>query len=111
MALDISSLIAVVGDDEATIQHFLHHFLRNAEQDIATILDGHNKHSCGDVAIASHRLKSSARTVGADELGDLCYKLEKAGKDEDWHSVDANINSLTPLFTDVKEYINTHYSE
>lgn len=111
MSLDVSALIDIVGDDEATIQRFLLHFLHNAEEDVAAILEAHNNRSSSDLAAASHRLKSSARTVGATELADLCYELEMSGKNEEWNTIDNNIDSLSPLFNAVKEYINSHYAK
>jgi HPt (histidine-containing phosphotransfer) domain-containing protein len=53
----------------------------------------------------AHKLKSSARSVGANALADLCGRLESAGKDGDWSVIDSDIASLEPLMSDVERFI------
>ena len=53
--------------------------------------------AAGDIAGAvaqAHKLKSSARTVGALALGDLCERIEAAGKAGD----DEALGRLLPAF-------------
>jgi HPt (histidine-containing phosphotransfer) domain-containing protein len=47
------------------------------------------KRSAVGVKNAAHKLKSSARSVGANALADTCEALEKAGKADDWKTIDA----------------------
>ena len=76
--LDVNVLVALVGDDPEIISDFLQDFNRSATQ-IATELttacaNGH----LGQASAAAHKLKSSARTVGALVLGELCEEIEQA---------------------------------
>ncbi|MDO8463777.1 MAG: Hpt domain-containing protein, partial [Gallionella sp.] len=81
--VDVNVLKALVGDDEATIREFLHDFRLSAAKIAAEL-----RAACaaGETAAAgahAHKLKSSARSVGALALGELCAAMEKAGKGGD----------------------------
>ncbi|TAN70404.1 MAG: response regulator [Methylobacter sp.] len=78
--VDVSVLKALVGDDPAVVSEFLHDFRSSATQ-IATELE--TAYAAGQVVQVSalaHKLKSSARSVGALALGELCAEIEQAGK-------------------------------
>ncbi len=73
-------LAALVGDDPETIREFLLDFRASAAT-IAAELQA--AVAAGDAARAgalAHKLKSSARSVGALALGGLCGEMEAAGK-------------------------------
>ena len=53
----------------------------------------------------AHKLKSSARTIGAHPLADLCLALEKAGKEDDVPEISAQMPQLTPAFEAVRTEI------
>lgn len=81
-AVDVGVLEDLVGNDPAVIFDLLQSFQDNAGK-IAGLL----KAACsiGDMPAIighAHRLKSSARTVGALALGALCEEMETAGKAE-----------------------------
>ncbi len=81
VAVDVNVLRALIGDDEAMIREFLHDFCLSAAK-IAVEL--RTAYAAGQAAVAgahAHKLKSSARSVGALVLGELCAVMEKAGKD------------------------------
>lgn len=78
-AVDVSVLESVIGSDPAVILEFLNDFRISATK-IAVEL----KTACVDRQPArasqqAHKLKSSARTVGALALGELCAEMEDAG--------------------------------
>ncbi|HRW48325.1 MAG TPA: PAS domain S-box protein [Caldilinea sp.] len=89
VAVDVAVLAALVGDDPATIRDFLADF-RHSARAIATELDA----ACvagqaAQVGALAHKLKSSARAVGALALGELCAELEAAGKGSEVGAVQA----------------------
>jgi HPt (histidine-containing phosphotransfer) domain-containing protein len=78
--VDVNVLKALIGDDEATIREFLHEFRTSAEKiavDLRTACATEQATAVSDLA---HKLKSSARSVGALVLGELCAEMEKSGK-------------------------------
>ena len=89
--IDVSFLVQSFGDDIDMINAILKDFVGPA-QDIAnevnSACDGRD---AAAVAGAGHKLKSSARIVGAGALADLCFELESAGKADDWDTIDARM--------------------
>jgi two-component system, sensor histidine kinase and response regulator len=78
--VDIRVLKALVGEDPAILGDLLRDFQASAAKTTAEL-----KAACGagQAALASalaHRLKSSARYVGALALGELCAEIEQAGR-------------------------------
>ena len=70
----------MIGDDPATLREFLLDFRASAAAIAAALAEAC---AAGDAARAgtlAHKLKSSARSVGALALGEICAALEQAGK-------------------------------
>jgi PAS domain S-box-containing protein len=79
-AVDVSVLAALVGDDPATIGEFLTDFRASATGIAAEISAACAAGDAAQAVVLAHKLKSSARSVGALALGELCAELEAAGK-------------------------------
>ena len=95
---DPHALAAMVGDDPAAIAEVLRDFIEPAGRmaaEIRAVLAGDDPAAVGRTA---HKLKSSARAVGAAALAGCCAGLEKAGKAGDRASLAALANEFSPLF-------------
>lgn len=77
--LDVGVLEALVGGDEAIIKEFLQNFRSGARTIARELLDAHESGRVALAASLAHKLKSSARAVGAMVLGDVCAEIEQAG--------------------------------
>ena len=51
-------------------------------------------------------MKSSARTVGAATLGDICQALEEAARGADWDLVTQGFMSLAMAIDEVTDYVD-----
>ena len=78
--VDVSVLAALVGDDPATIRDFLLDFRASAATMADDLAVAYASAEMKKVGALAHKLKSSARSVGALALGELCADLEAAGK-------------------------------
>ncbi len=105
-AIDPSALKSVFGDDEATFKEILKDFVEPATSNVGEIEASFAKRSADGVAKAAHKLKSSSRSVGANELADLCQALEEASKAEDWNEIDKAAPRLPGSIQKVVEYID-----
>jgi CheY-like chemotaxis protein/HPt (histidine-containing phosphotransfer) domain-containing protein len=74
------ALKELVGDDPETLAEFLNYFHVIAIEISAEIIEAIRNGEVIRVGDAAHKLKSSAFSVGAIRLGDLCAQLETAGK-------------------------------
>jgi signal transduction histidine kinase/DNA-binding NarL/FixJ family response regulator/HPt (histidine-containing phosphotransfer) domain-containing protein len=102
-AVDTRILENLVGSDPAVILEFLNDFRVSAAK-IALVL----KTACVDgqpaqASAQAHKLKSSARTVGALALGELCAEMETAGASG---RIDALV-ALLPIFEQELATVNT----
>ena len=78
-ALDVSVLEALVGNEPAVIGEVLRDFRISAGKATALMRVACRARQAGDVEAIAHKLKSSARAVGALALGELCARMEEAG--------------------------------
>ena len=92
--VDVSILEQLVGNDPAVISEFLQDFqvsARKTADELRAACQAGDAKTAGSIA---HKLKSSARSVGALQLGELCAQMEQAGKAGDM----TRLNELLPSF-------------
>ena len=80
LALDVKVLEALVGDEPQVIEDVLQQFRASAGQASRQMRAACRDRRPDTVEAVAHRLKSSARAVGALGLGDLCAEMEEAGQ-------------------------------
>jgi len=104
-AIDERALKDMFGDDPETFKEILTEFLEAARANIQEIQNGREHRVAAEVEAAAHKLKSSARAVGANQLADLCYELEQAGKANDWSPIMEGTGRLSTVIDDVACYV------
>ncbi len=80
VAVDVSVLKGLVGDDPATVHEFLFDFRASAARAAVELQAAGAAGDSRKVGVLAHRLKSSSRSVGALSLGDVCAELENAAR-------------------------------
>ena len=100
------TLKGMFGEDPEVFREILSDFVDPTQKIIGEIQAGYKERCARDVKLASHKLKSSARSVGADKLADLCLELETAGKEENWKVIEADVPVLDNLMEEIESYIN-----
>ena len=94
LAVDVSVLKALVGDDAAVIREFLHDFRTSLGTTAAELRDACQRGQAPAAGATAHKLKSTAHSVGALKLGDLCGEIEHAGKTGDIKALDILLPSF-----------------
>jgi signal transduction histidine kinase/CheY-like chemotaxis protein/HPt (histidine-containing phosphotransfer) domain-containing protein len=89
--VQVSVLEALVGTDPQLIHEFLQEFAVSAGRSAAELAEACGTQRPNDAAAIAHKLKSSARSVGALTLGELCAAIEVAATAGD-------LTMLTALF-------------
>ncbi len=105
--VDSDTLVKLLGDDPVMIRDVLKDFLPPSHEIIEEIKAGVTGESAEAIQMAAHKLKSSARSIGANELADICLLLETAGKDADMAAIKREIPRLDSVFARVREYIES----
>ena len=101
-------LKSLVGDDPATIAEFLQDFRHSAASIAAELTTAWNAGDLAGVGAAAHKLKSSSRAVGALALGELCARLEAAGKAGDGPAITALVPEFSAGLAAVIAAIDQH---
>ncbi|MBR1524208.1 MAG: response regulator [Lachnospiraceae bacterium] len=99
--LDTAAGIDNCGDEEAykEILEVFYETIQERADDIERFYDGEKWE---DYRIAVHGLKSSARTIGANELSDMAERLEKAAAEVEIETIKADNDRMLKLY---KSYI------
>ena len=109
--VDVQSLIEVLGmDDPAMLADFYLDFLTTGEANASELQQAYAAQEYASLGKLAHRLKSSARTVGAHALADCCLALEHAGREGDTTIIDSQMQAFPTLFAQVKDWIE-HYTQ
>jgi PAS domain S-box-containing protein len=107
--VDSKVLREIMGtDDPDVLKEIYQDFLATAEETIAAMREAFAAGEHGQVGALAHKLKSSARTIGANALADCCFALEQAGRNDDPKEVDRNMAQLPAHFEGVQEWVRAH---
>lgn len=104
--VDIRVLKALVGDDPDVIANLLRDFVASTNNIAAEIEQGFAFGQVQSVRNGAHKLKSSARSVGAMVLGDLCSAAESACESADTHELTDIRFHLNEEVLRVTDYLN-----
>jgi CheY-like chemotaxis protein/HPt (histidine-containing phosphotransfer) domain-containing protein len=105
-SVDPEALKAALGsDDPQMLKEFYGDFVNFANHTITTLQQAYNASQATEISQLAHRLKSSARTVGANHLADCCLALEQAGKSTNWQLLKKNMQQLPQLFSEARQWI------
>ncbi len=103
---DPKALVPLVGDDATVIAEVLTDFLASSQDIIHEINESMQRGDAQACGKAGHKLKSSARSVGAVRLADLSFELEKAGRDDHLASTQALGKQVASLFEETRQSID-----
>ena len=104
-AVDLSALQSLIGDDPAMIKEVLRDFVDPSLQIIQEIEAACSANSAEQAGLAAHKLKSAARSIGANALADLCFVIEQAGKSDDMDTVQREATKIDGLMQAVTDFI------
>ena len=106
-SMDVGVLEALVGNDPAVINEFLRDFRASSARIAADLRAASQAGEAVTAGATAHKLKSSARSVGALVLGDLCAEMEVAGKAGDIEAVKALLPRFESELAVVDKYIDS----
>ena len=105
--VDVGVLKALVGDDPAVIRELLHDFRLSAAERAAELRSACAAGQATATGAAAHKLKSSARSVGALALGELCDAMEQAGKTGQVEALTVLLPRFEAEMAAVNEYLGS----
>ncbi len=93
-AIDLDVLQQSVGNKPETHHKLLNSFVESLPETVGSIEDAFAWRNHEKLADAAHKLKSSARSMGAIELGSQCQILELAGREKRWSDIESAMPRL-----------------
>jgi HPt (histidine-containing phosphotransfer) domain-containing protein len=107
--IDISILADMIGTtDKRKMIVYLHKFLESAKRGMTEIEQAYSEQDMGAFKKLGHRMKSPARTVGANHFAELCLQLEGVNETTALSDVKAMIDELQSHLLEIEEYIVKH---
>jgi len=106
-----ATLGELVGGSGAMHRRLLQKFLLSASTHVDTVMAGAMAGQYERAADAAHALKSSARTVGAMQLGELCELIETSGRGDQPEACQAAIQQLPDCFAAASQRIQAALDE
>ena len=104
--VDPAVLKEILGSDDAEmLADFYADFLRGGEDTLNEIQQAYTAQDATELGGLGHRLKSSARTIGANALADCCFELEQAGKHGHWDAIEELVSTLPRHFAAVQAWV------
>ncbi|AGA89465.1 PAS domain S-box [Thioflavicoccus mobilis 8321] len=92
-------------EEPGALVEYYRAFTESGSEIAGEIRAAHDAQDLAAIGKLGHKLKSAARTIGADALADCCDGLEKAGKAGDGEEVDRQMDRFMPLFNGVRDWI------
>ena len=93
-AVDVRVLEGLIGHEPGVVREFLRDFRSGAESTALKLQTACADHDAAQAIEQAHKLMSSARAVGALQLGQLCERMAAAGRARD----PAQLVKLWPVF-------------
>jgi CheY-like chemotaxis protein len=105
LAVDVDVLKALIGADPALLREFLQDFRVGANRIAGQLRPACEARDPAAVVALVHKLKSSARSVGALRLGDHCARMEEAGLAGDSDAITALLPGFDSSMARVEEFL------
>ncbi|MBC7404859.1 MAG: response regulator [Cytophaga sp.] len=86
-------------------------FIASAHKAIAELEAARQHHKLDDICAIGHRLKSSARTVGANGFADLCHELEQLKHGGDVVQAENLLVQLPLLLINIEQEVETYLNK
>ena len=105
LSIDLSVLAGLVGNAPDKIGKFALKFLDSAQRSLIEIKEARAANDLTGLCALGHRLKSSARTVGAGKFADLCHALEQLKAGGTLEDADSILEQLEPMLHIIEKEI------
>ena len=110
-AVDVHVLEQLVGGDADTVEEMLSDFRASMNKMAAELHAACQAGQWETAGALAHKLKSSARSVGALALGDLCEQMERMGKNKDAQALAAILPAFDEQLAAVEDFLVSRNAE
>ncbi len=111
VAVDMAVLRQMFHNNNALVRKFGLKFIEVANDTLAEMKEAQSKKDLAELGRLGHKLKSSARTIGASSFADLCEGLEKANTGNDWSDAESLLEKIPSLLEKITQQLENEFSE
>lgn len=111
VAVDMAALRQMFHNNNALVRKFGLKFIEVANDTLAEMKEAQSKKDLAELGRLGHKLKSSARTIGASSFADLCEGLEKTNTNNDWSGAELLLEKIPPLLERITQQLENEFSE
>ena len=111
VAVDMAALRQMFHNNNALVRKFGLKFIEVANDTLAEMKEAQSKKDLAELGRLGHKLKSSARTIGASSFADLCEGLEKANNDSNWSDAESLLEKIPSLLEKITQQLENEFSE
>ena len=109
--VDIAVMRQMFHNNSALVRKFGLKFIEVANDTLAEMKTAHIEKDLPALGRLGHKLKSSARTIGASSFADLCEALEKAGINNNWSDAELLLAKIPPLLQRITQQLESEFSK
>jgi len=107
---DMQTFASNIGDDRNVQTELLTRFAKEANNNLEECRTALLKRDSGLLKCNAHKLKSAARTIGAEELAAICVQIERASGQRQWSMLEWLIEKKGELVATLAVQIDEHTS-
>ncbi|TQV73175.1 response regulator [Aliikangiella marina] len=108
--IDFEKLTLYLGEEPSLHQRFIKRFIQQSQPEVAK-LGPSSPLSDSEISALAHKLKSSAKAIGATQLGELCESLEKFAKLGEEEKITSLSQAVIATLEEIVAYVDAHLSE
>jgi two-component system sensor histidine kinase/response regulator len=109
--VDLSALKALIGDNEDDVCEVLQDFTARLPSIVTDLRAACTAGQLEAASATAHKLKSSARAIGASALGELCADIERAGNAADTVALMEKLPRFETEIVAVEAYLNSLFAK
>lgn len=108
--LDITALYRMFHNNTALVHKIGHLFIDVAHDTLSEMQIAQANKDLSTLSHLGHKLKSSARTIGASSFADLCEGLERANADNDWPNAKLSLSKIPILLERIVRQLEQEFN-
>ncbi|MGV8711240.1 MAG: response regulator [Nitrosomonas sp.] len=109
LPVDISVLHRMFHNNATLVRKFGLKFVEVANDTLAEMNVAQAEKDLPALGRLGHKLKSSARTIGASSFADLCEKLEKANLNNNWSNAESLLKQIPVVLTQITQQLEQEF--
>jgi len=110
LPVDMAVMRRMFHDNPALVRKFGLKFIEVATDTLVEMKAAQSGKDLLALGRLGHKLKSSARTIGASGFADLCEALEKAGTENNWSGAESLMAEIPVLLERITQQLENEFS-